>query len=203
MKTEEILKEAKTRMSDFKNDLEELSMKTTLGASEARDTIEKEWDKFTSFVADQGNKMRRQSAWANKLMDRIVDRLERLSALTLAEKPETDKRFNGWREEVIGLIYEVEFVIHEMYPILNDTERDMFSSLRVKMELYRTHLMLKTFNDFRDLSPMAEAMGAKISEVIGWYHGLHTDNKEKIEQFREEMRNSFNHLKGAFTALFK
>ena len=203
MQTEEMIKEAKARLTDFRSEMEELSMKASLGAHEARESFEKEWGKFSNFIDEQGNRFKRQSAWVAKLAERMNLRLDRLKILILNEKPEAEHQFNGWREEVAGSIYEVEFVIHELYPMLNDQERELFSSLRIKMEIYRTNLVLKTFENYQTLGAMAEALAAKTDEVKQWYDAFHETGAEKMERFREGLRTSFTHLKGAFNELFK
>jgi hypothetical protein len=55
MQTEEILKEARARFADFRNEMQEVSMKATLGASDAREAFEREWGRFSVFVDDRAN----------------------------------------------------------------------------------------------------------------------------------------------------
>ncbi|MBL7828717.1 MAG: hypothetical protein JNJ57_18930 [Saprospiraceae bacterium] len=203
MQTEDMIKEAKAKLAELRNEMEEFSMKASLGAQEAKDTFEREWGKFSNFIDEQGNRFRRQSAWAGKLSERMNLRLDRLKTLILNEKPDAPIQYNGWREEVVGTIYEVEFIIHELYPMLDDQERELFSNLRVKMEIYRTNLVIKDFDQLTQMGAMAEALAAKADEVKLWYDRFHETSSEKMEKFREGLRTSFGHLKNTFTELFK
>ncbi|MFM8373324.1 MAG: hypothetical protein ACKOCO_13150 [Bacteroidota bacterium] len=89
MQTEQILKEARARFAEFRNEMQEISMKATLGAGEAREAFEREWGNFSSFVDEQGNRIRRQGAWAARMTERLDQRLKRLSELVTKGKPVT------------------------------------------------------------------------------------------------------------------
>ncbi|MEY4204285.1 MAG: hypothetical protein RL013_1989, partial [Bacteroidota bacterium] len=123
--------------------------------------------------------------------------------LVTSGKPGAETDFSTWRDEVVGVIYEIEFIIHELYPLLKDGERDLFSMLRVKMEIFRTNLVLKTWQNYTETNPLAEAMIAKIEEVIRWHADFSVTNEEKLEKFRTELQTSLKHFKGAFGELFK
>ena len=203
MQTEEIMKEARARFAEFRNEMQEISMKAALGAGEARDVFEREWGNFSSFVDEQGNRIRRQGAWAARMTERLDQRLRRLSELVTKGKPAAEGDFSPWRDEVVGVIYEIEFIIHELYPLLKDGERDLFSMLRVKMEIFRTNLVLKTWQNFAETDSLAEAMIIKAEEVMRWHADFSVTNEEKLEKFRTELQTSLKHFKGAFSELFK
>ncbi len=203
MQTEEILKEARARFADFRNEMQEVSMKTALGASEAREAFEREWGRFSSFVDEQGNKIKRQGAWTARMTERLDQRLHRLNELVTKGRPVADGDFSPWRDEVVGVIYEIEFIIHELYPLLKDDERDLFSMLRVKMEIFRTNLVLKTWQNYTETDSLAEAMIIKVEEVMRWHADFSVTNEEKLEKFRTELQTSLKHFKGAFGELFR
>jgi len=203
MQTEEIMKEARARFAEFRNEMQEISMKAARGAGEARDVFEREWGNFSSFVDDEGNRIRRQGAWAARMTERLDQRHRRLSELVTKGKPAVEGDFSPWRDEVVGVIYEIEFIIHELYPLLKDGERDLFSMLRVKMEIFRTNLVLKTWQNFAETDSLAEAMIIKAEEVMRWHADFSVTNEEKLEKFRTELQTSLKHFKGAFGELFK
>lgn len=203
MQTEEIMKEARARFAEFRNEIQEISMKAALGAGEVRDVFEREWGNFSSFVDEQGNRIRRQGAWAARMTERLDQRLRRLSELVTKGKPAAEGDFSPWRDEVVGVIYEIEFIVHELYPLLKDGERDLFSMLRVKMEIFRTNLVLKTWQNFAETDSLAEAMIIKAEEVMRWHADFSVTNEEKLEKFRTELQTSLKHFKGAFGELFK
>jgi hypothetical protein len=130
-------------------------------------------------VDEQGNRIRRQGAWAARMTERLDQRLRRLSELVTKGKPVTDGDFSPWRDEVVGAIYEVEFIIHELFPLLKDGERDLFSMLRVKMEIFRTNLVLKTWQNYTETDPLAEAMIVKAEEVMRWHADFSVTNRGK------------------------
>ena len=203
MQTEEILKEARARFADFRNEMQEVSMKATLGASDAREAFEREWGRFSVFVDEQGNRVRRHGASTARMTERMNQRLHRLCELATKGNPDNESDFTAWRDETVGIIYEIEFIIHELYPLLKDGERDLFSMLRVKMEIYRTNLVLKTWQNYTEINPLATAMCAKAEEVMRWYSDFSVTNEEKLEKFRTELQTSLKHFKGAFGELFR
>lgn len=203
MQTEEILKEARARFADFLNEMQEVSMKTALGTSEAREAFEREWGRFSIFVDEQGNRIKRQSTWTARMTERLSQRLQRLNELVTKGKPTTEGDYSPWRDEVVGVIYEIEFIVHELYPLLKDDERDLFSMLRVKMEIFRTNLVLKTWQNYAETNPLAAEMTVKIEEVIRWHADFSVTTEEKLEKFRTELQTSLKHLKGAFGELFR
>lgn len=203
MQSEQILKEARARFAEFRNEMQEISMKAALGAGEAREALEREWGNFSSFVDEQGNRIRRQGVRTARMTERLDQQLRRLNELVTSGKPGAEGDFSPWRDEVVGVIYEVEFIIHELFPLLKDGERDLFSMLRVKMEIFRTSLVLKSWQNYIETDSLAEAMVIKAEEVMRWYADFSVTNEEKLEKFRTELQTSLKHFKGAFGELFK
>ena len=110
--------------------------------------------------------------------------------------PEEEKTFNYWREQVVHKIYEVEFIIKELYPTLDEKGRELFNQLRLKLELYRASLVMTKAKNLRDFSEEASAVWTVCNETLAWRENHREALKSRIEDFATDVRGLFDRMKG-------
>lgn len=203
MKTSEWLEEAKAKLEELKTKFDEMNMKTALGKSEMRDTFEREWNRFSAFVEEQQNRLRRQAGWADPVFKQLEDALRELKDLLRAPEPENETKFASWREQVIRNIHEAEFTIQQLRPVLEDDEKELCGVLRVKLEIYRTHLAITPFEKLSTLNAEAEAVEKAVGDVLAWRTQEREMASERVKRFGENIGASLDHMKKAFTELIK
>jgi hypothetical protein len=201
--TNEILQEGKNQWNKVKSEMEQLSVQLALGRSEAKEAFEREFKKVSSFMDEQGNRLRRHSYWADQLLDKLVARTGALKNELKLDKPDNEKHFSSWREGILRIVYELEFLIDELYPVLDETEKELMSSFRIKMELYRTRLIMTSFEDLASLDEQSAHLVDKSEEVLIWRDKASDHAREKIQRFNQEISTAFDHMKSAFSGLFK
>lgn len=203
MKTSEWLEEAKAKLEELKSKFEEMNMKTALGKNEMRDAFEREWSRFSQFVDEQQNRLRRQAGWADPVFKHLEDALQQLKDLLRAPEPDNAAKFALWREQVIRNIHEAEFAIQQLRPVLEDDEKELCGALRVKLEIYRTHLAITPFEKLSALGAEAEAVEKAAGEVLAWRIHEKEMAAEKMKRFGENIGASLDHMKKAFTELIR
>jgi hypothetical protein len=200
--TEEFVTEAKTTWNKLKTEVEQLQVQLALGRNEAKDVFEREWKKFAGFLDDQSHRIQRRSYWASHLLDEMGQRAGALKNALKQAAPDNEKTFSSWRENVLRIIYELEFIVDKLFPVMNDEEKELLSSFRIKMEVYRTQLVRYSFVELPELNTQAANLADKADDILVWRDRDAVYAQEKFQQFGQEISTSFDHMKKAFQGLF-
>ena len=199
---EDIVSEHKLPWNGTKSNLEELGLQFRLGRNEAKDAFDREWKKLSGFLDEQSNRLRRQGYWANQLMGELEEQTKALMAVLKLPAPELERAYDSWRDGLLRNIYTLEFIIGELYPVLETDERALLGTFRIKMELYRTRLLMTALGDLSSLTPQVNQLMSSIEEVMMWRDRDSAFARERIQRFGKEIGTSFDHMKKAFTGLF-
>jgi hypothetical protein len=201
--TENIVDEGKMQWNRVKSEVEQLGVQLALGRNEAKEAFEREWKKFSGFLDEQAHRLRRQSYWADHLLEELEQRSKALKNALKEAAPENDKTYNSWRESTLRIIYELEFIIDELYPVLEDEEKELLSTFRIKIEVYRTRLITLPLGELSALNLQAAQLADKAEDVLIWRDRDSEFAREKVRRFGKEIGTSFEHMKQAFGELFK
>lgn len=201
--TESLIDEGKAQLNKVKTEFDNLSVQFALGKNEAKEAFEREWKNFSGFLDTQAHRLRRQSYWADRLLHELEDRSNALNIALKQKAPTKEKQFNSWRENILRMVYELEFMINELFPVMDAAEKELLSTFRIKMEMYRTRLIMIALSDLATLDNEAKQLAGKAEEILQWRVQDAQKSKEKIQRFGEEIGTSFDHMKKAFSGLFK
>lgn len=201
--TEDIIMDTKAQWNKVKTEVEHLGVQIALGRYEAKEAFDREWKKFSGFLDEQGHRLRRRSNWADKLTKELGERTKTLKAALKDAAPENDHIYTGWREKLLRMVYELEYIIDELYPVLDMEEKELLSTFRIKMEVYRTRLIMVALEDLKSLDTQATHLADTADAVLIWLEKDATYAREKMQQFGKEISTSFDHMKQAFSGLLK
>ncbi len=201
--TEDLLDTGKVQFNKIKSEMESLGVQVVLGRNEAKEAFDREWKNLTEFIEEQSHRLRRKSYWANRLLEDLTQRATVLKNSLHQATPDEEKIYNLWRERTLRSIYEVELIISELYSVLTDDEKDLLSDLRIKMEMYRTHLIQVSLKELGPLNIQKAQLANRIDDVLTWREHDTEASREKIQRFGTELGTSFDHIKRAFSELFK
>ncbi len=202
MKTQsEFKSHIKETLSELKGLFEEMEVQVNLGKKEAKEVFERERQNFTQFVKDQRQQWRRFGMMSEENLEKIKNTLHAL--YTLMVEGDTDKQedFQAWKDSRLRVIYELEFLLREIQPGINETEKEVIHDLKVKLDVYRIHLALSTFEKKSEIGLFAEELRVQLDKTIHFFENEVDDSWERIENFKEELGTSFEHLKKAFGGL--
>ncbi len=199
----DLINEGNSQWNRVKTEVDDLGLQLALGRHEAREVFEREWKRFSGFLEDQSHRLRRQSYWATHLLSELKQHATALKTILKQAAPDSEKVFVNWREGVLRTVYELEFIIDQLYPVLDQGERDLVSTFRIKMEVYRTRLLIIPFSELQTLQQQAVQLVDKIDDVMVWLDRDSESAREKVQRFGKEIGVSFDHMKQAFGELFK
>lgn len=202
MKTQtEFKNQIKETLNELKGLFEEMEVQVNLGKKEAKEVFERERQNFTQFVRDQRQQWRRFGMMSEENLVKIKQSLHTLYTLLVEGTPEIQADFQVWKDKRLHAIYELEFLIREIQPGINETEKEVINDLKVKLDVYRIHLALSTFEKTGDLITYAEELRVQLDKTIHFFENEVDDSWERVENFKEELGTSFEHLKKAFGGL--
>jgi uncharacterized protein Yka (UPF0111/DUF47 family) len=201
--TENLVNDGKAQWSRVKSEVEQLGVQLALGRSEAKEAFEREWKKFSGFLDEQSHRLRRHSYWADHLLDELEQRAKTLKTALKQAGPENEKVYNSWRENILRTVYELEFIIDELYPVLEEDEKELLSTFRIKMEVYRTRLITLSLGELASLHTQAPQLADKADDILIWRDRDSESSREKVQRFGKEVGTAFEHMKQAFGELFK
>jgi ElaB/YqjD/DUF883 family membrane-anchored ribosome-binding protein len=201
--TESFVEESKTQWNKVKSEIDHLGVQLTLGRSEAKEAFEREWKKFSGFLDEQSHRLRRQSYWINHLLEELKQRSAALKTTLKQTASDSDKSFATWREGVLRVIYELEFIVDQLYPNMEDSEKELLSTYRIKMEVYRTRLIMTDAGEVASLHMQAAQLADKADDVLVWLDSNSETARDKMQRFGKEIGASFEQMKHAFGELFK
>lgn len=202
MKTaSDIKNQVRTTLNELKALLEEVELQVNLGKKEAKEVFDRERDNVSHFIRDQRKWWRRVGMLSEENMNRIKDRLHQLYTLLLDEVPTAPHAFQAWKDERLRMVYELEYIIREFQPGLNDDEKQKINDLKMKLDVYRIHLALADIEKAAALQPVAEALRKQIDLTIHFLENEMDKTWERLDHFKDEIGTSFTHLKKAFGEL--
>lgn len=191
------------KAADLKSKLEELKMRSSIGRNEAADTYEREWRNFSSFLEEQGGRLRRMGYFSTHLLDELESRLPELQAALAEPIPTKAAQFYSWRERTARHIYEIEFIIKELFPTLDEEGRELISRLRLKLDLFRAPLMMAKASGPHDFADEASAVRTVCEETMAWRERRHDALRNRLDEFGDGVRDLFSKMKGVVGEVFK
>lgn len=203
MNTPGLYDQRKSARDAVQTGIDELNLKVALGSGDLKRMLEREWMHVQAILERQSNRIRRRSDWADTQLDQIQAKLILLKDLLRGSSVNSERKFDIWKSRVVRAIHHTEFLIHEIYGLLDEDEQDLMSELRVRMEVYLTHLsMSKHYQP--DLFPEErQALIKMIDETMIWRDQEKEQNMLRMQRFREQLQTSFAHLREAFIELSK
>lgn len=202
MKTQsEFKSQIKETITELKGLFEEMEVQLNLGKKEAKEVFERERENFTQFVKDQRKQWKRFGMMSEENLNNIKSKFLTLNTLLLAETTTDPDGFQAWKDERLRVIYELEYALREIQPVINDIEKEVINNFKVKLDVYRINLAISTLDKIAEVKPSAEDLRVQLNETMHFFENEVDDSWEKLENFKEELGTSFDHLKKAFGGL--
>ena len=199
--SDEIITVGKDRATRIKAFLEELELQMALGKAEAKDAIEDEKKNFQQFL----QKYRSQ---IHEVEDETVDHVHILNEkfAVLAGKvnlamPTTKRDFDKYKKETLHAIYDLELALKEKYGKVGEELWDRLDVFKDKLDAYRIQL---AFTEFKNEGELQERKSELLDAINEMRDKLQEKEEAgaKLEHFVEDISDSFEKMKKAFSDLF-
>jgi hypothetical protein len=179
-------------------EIDELRVQLALGKAEAKELYEINKKRFHASVQEMENTFRELRK--DEAILPLVNAMETLRVQLASGKAETKELFEEQYDKIYKALNQLELqlksnkTINENYARLH-LELEKF---KIKLELFALHYKLKKisaqFNFENRKAELAEKLdGIKAKMLLKQKKG-----KEKWENFQEEIKEAYNHLKSAF-----
>lgn len=190
------------KVDDFKAKMEAFDLQYALGRNEAKDAFDREWRNFSRYVEEQGNKIRQQGFFSGHALDALDKTLPELQAILKETIPAKETAAQLWRERLLRAVYEMEFIIRDLYPNLQPEGRDTFSRLRIDLELLRARILMAPWEDWGKFANEVNAVNTSIEAALLWRKEQKEMLKKRLEGFGQEVSELFAKMKGRVEGMF-
>lgn len=197
-----IVQKAKQQFRNLKALSEELEVQMALGKAEARDLMESEKKQLSKFMSKQ----RQQITKDGSSMD--VDRREFLTAIEMLESnlnsavPQATGAYDAYKAKTLETIYKVEELVRSSYQDASLSFQKELDSFKAKMDAFRVNLALHDQDNPAKVQKIKNEFSEKLVEIRSILAKNEQDHT-KVDNFVEDITESFNYLKRAINDLSK
>lgn len=191
----------KEKLTQMKVFLDELEVQMALGKSEAKEAFERERKNFQSYIREQKDQFRQAGKEAESHRKVLTQKFEALESILAHEMATSKTKFDQDKKKTLKAIYELEFSIKETYGEVGSTLQKKLDSFKGKLDAYRIQLALGEYEDAAELESKKEALRNAVTPITDKLR-KEENASEKIEHFAEEVNESVEHLRKAFSELF-
>ncbi|TAK46564.1 MAG: hypothetical protein EPO28_02200 [Saprospiraceae bacterium] len=181
--------------------LEDIEVQLSLGKAEARDAFERERKNFRTYIRQQKEEMKDSANNNEKNSALLNEQFNVLEKYLQKDTPESKRAFDAQKKQTLKAIYELEATLKESYGGIGLLMLDRLGRFKSKLDSYRIQLALGEFEDAESLKVRKEELLNAVREVKQKFD-KQNEAGEKIDQFAEEVVQSFEHMKKAFSELF-
>lgn len=179
-------------------EIDELRVQLALGKAEAKELYEINKKRFHTSVQEMENKFRELKK--DEAILPLVNALETLRVQLALGKAETKELFEEQYDKIHKALNQLESelknnkTISENYARLH-LELEKF---KIKLELFALHYKLKKISAQFDFENRKAELAEKLDGIKAKMLLKQKEGKEKWENFQEEIKEAYNHLKSAF-----
>jgi len=179
-------------------EIDELRVQLALGKAEAKELYEINKKRFHASVQEMENKFRELKK--DEAILPLVNAMETLRVQLALGKAETKELFEEQYDKIHKALNQLESelknnkTISENYARLH-LELEKF---KIKLELFALHYKLKKISAQFDFENRKAELAEKLDGIKAKMLLKQKEGKEKWENFQEEIKEAYNHLKSAF-----
>jgi uncharacterized protein YoxC len=199
--TDEITTVGKEKATRIKAFLEELELQMALGKAEARDAFKEEKKNFEKFLDKYKTQVHGVEDESLEHVHELNMKFANLLAKVNLKFPDTKRKFDKFKNESLHAIFELEVAMKATY---GEVKPDMQARLDVfkdKLDAYRIQL---AFADYKEEEKL-QARKNELTDAINEIRDKLQEQEEagtKLEHFVEDVSDSFEKMKKAFSDMF-
>ena len=191
----------KEKVNQLKSFLDDLEVQMALGKMEAKDAFESEKKNLNKFIQKEKAAIQNVAAIGAEHRNDLRLKFEKLEGVLSRPFATGKRKFDKDKKEALTAIYEVEAIMKEAYGDVNYTIQQELNSFKAKLDTYRVQLALGTYEDEAALKTRKAALKETIGKIREKL-AKDTESGSRVETFFDEVGESFDHMKKAFSDLF-
>ncbi len=191
----------KEKVNQLKSFLDDLEVQMALGKMEAKDAFESEKKNLNKFIQKEKAAIQNVAAIGEEHRNDLRLKFEKLEGVLSRPFATGKRKFDKDKKEALTAIYEVEAIMKEAYGDVNYTIQQELNSFKAKLDTYRVQLALGTYEDEAALKTRKAALKETIGNIREKL-AKDTESGSRVETFFDEIGESFDHMKKAFSDLF-
>lgn len=195
-----IFEKLKGQFKNLKVLSEELQVQMALGKAEAKDLVDREKKELTNFFNKQKRQIERFETSAMENRRAFLTAVENLESALHAEIPEDKIKYDMYKDRILKNIYKLEEVTREHFPQVEDEMRETLEVFKAKMDAFRVNLALHDKDDPEKVRQIKREFSEKVAEIRTTL-AKKEEAQTKLENFFEDLSESFNYLKKAISDL--
>ena len=192
----------KAKFNQWRTIMEEMELQLALGKAEARDTFEDEKKKVSKFINEQKAQLHQAEKKAAKHQLEFAKQLQDLQFAISDFSPKTKSAFDQGQKSILHTIHEVEHTARTAFEEVDERAKFQIGGLKNALDAYRIELALSSF-EAKKVSESKETLMAQLEKTMKRLNRTNAEGEGKVEQFMDEISESFTHLKNAFTEVLK
>jgi len=198
---EDFLDLRKGKLTQAKAFLEELEVQMALGKAEAKDAFESERKNLTTYLNKQKAQLKNVENIAVEHKQSLLQSLENLESQLGMELSTGKRKFDKQKKDTLGKIYQLEDQLQKAYGDVSHNLQTQLDAFKIKLDGYRVQLALGSIEDEATLAKLKSELQAQVDELRIKLQ-RETVSGDKVDHFINEISESFQHMKKAFSDLF-
>jgi len=179
---------------------DELKVQMALGKAEARDLVERERKTFTKYINRQRQEIEKVESVNVEQRRAFLTAVEDLESSLYNEVPEKVRAYEKYKKEVLENIYRLEEQIRDNYPTLSSDLQETLDTFKAKLDAFRVNLALHDKDDPETVKNVKADLTKKLEDIRQLLSKREND-QSRIDNFVEDITESFNYLKRAIADL--
>jgi hypothetical protein len=195
-----IVERVKSQAKNLKILSEELKVQMALGKAEARDLVERERKTFTKYINRQRQEIEKIESENSESRRDFLTAVENLESSLFEEVPSKVRAYESYKKTVMENIFKLEEQIRDNYPSLNQDVQETLDTFKAKLDAFRVNLALHDKDDPETVKNVKADLTNKLDD-IRILLSKQEESQSRLDNFVEDITESFNYLKRAIADL--
>ena len=191
----------KSKIQQWRTVIDELEVQLALGKAEAKDMFEQEKKNLSTYIENQKAYFEAEENLKRKQYLELKTQLEDMYQLLQSDLTSGKRDYNKGKKDVLHMIHAIEFGLKKktaMYQLLSQDEE---GRLKDCLDEYRIKLALSTFESIEETLDSKKALQEELSRLMKGIAPKLYPEDNKVNHFMEEISESLEHLKRAFSEI--
>ncbi len=198
--TSELKEKGKQTLESFRTLMDELRVQAALGKAEAKELIDEERKNLYDYISKERALLRKTAKRSVEHEQDLMDKFAALQEQLDQAIPETKRKFDNYKKVVLQNIYDLEFSIKtESHDVRKSLQKNL-NTFKTKLDAYRLQVAMSDYENREKLNTRKSELIGRINEIRSMVKDRQAEDK-KWEHFSEEVSESYQHLKKAFSDL--
>ena len=197
----EITELGKSKLQQWRAVIDELEVQLALGKAEAKDLIEREKKTISTYIEKQRAQMTAEDRKASKKQEEFKLMLEDLYRALDVDLAKSKRGYTRNKKEILRQIHLLEAKVKENASMYDMWLGDAMDELKDSLDDYRIALALGTFETVEEMTEPTRELMTDLQAAMEKVTHLLYPEENKVSHFIDEISDSLDHLKKAFSEL--